>query len=282
MLLLLCVLIGRSTVAESPASAPPVVVDAALQVPPAEVAPETPPYRGLDANLYMQISAEYRACCLQAFHWARRLTTEKLAAGDLSNLPPAVVLDLDETVLDNAFFQSAQIRANASFDMARWAKWETGGTADVKLVPGAKDFIKFCQSINVQPIYITNRNAAAHDQTLEALKRFDIAVSPDLLLCATDETGSDKTSRRASVQSRFNILLYVGDGLRDFDEEFKYSSLTGSEGRKQTVDAKAEQFGIDWIVLPNPAYGEWAKGLEHAKSDVNMLAPPVAEAVASP
>src|SRR5215218_2026064 len=76
---------------------------AAEPIPPRVVNLEDPPHRSLDANLWMQSSAEYRACCLQAYNLARRRLIEKLAAEPPGRWakPPAVVLDLDETVLDN-------------------------------------------------------------------------------------------------------------------------------------------------------------------------------------
>src|SRR4051812_21553251 len=93
-------LIGVAVGAIAGQALPP--LRATPQVPVAPPATATNPQENrVLANLYMQ-SAEYRACCLQTY----KLAQEKLIAR-LRGLPadgprPAVVMDLDETVLDNS------------------------------------------------------------------------------------------------------------------------------------------------------------------------------------
>lgn len=232
---------------------------------------EDPPYRGLDSNLYIQVSAEYRACCLQAFRWADRIVTEKVSVAGEKTKPCAVVLDLDETVLDNGVYQAQQIRDKAAFDPEKWKVWEDTGADDIRLVPGAKKFIDRLKTLGVQPVYITNRNARSHAQTMSALKRLGIEVPAELLLMADEQTGSNKTSRREQVESKFLVLAFVGDNLRDFDERFKYDKGKGIQGRFDVVEELESKFGVDWIVLPNPAYGEWTKALTNTSSDTDLL-----------
>jgi hypothetical protein len=104
---------------------------------PSSLKMEDPPYRGLDSNLYMQISAEYRACCLQAYSWAKRIVHEKIAsqASQVSSAdsekPLAVILDLDETVLDNRAFQTKQIQEGWAYNQDLWAIFEKEGGKDV-------------------------------------------------------------------------------------------------------------------------------------------------------
>ena len=238
-------------------------------------AKESPPFRGLDANLFMQTSAEYRACCLQAFHLADKVVSDRLrqASQPVSDKRSAVVFDLDETVLDNGRFQTKQIRDGVAFDAGRWSNWEQNGGSELDVIPGAKPFILKLESVGIERVYITNRNESCHAQTLEALARLGISVPADQLLCSSEATGTNKTKRRESVETRFNVLLYVGDNLRDFDEAFRYNEQAGIDGRKKLVDERAEKFGRDWIILPNPAYGEWLKPLGRGESDVNQLLP---------
>src|SRR5947209_1388485 len=118
---------------------------------PRTVVLESPPNRSLDANLWMQVSAEYRACCYQAYNLARRRLTEKVQhvpPGGWAK-PPAVVLDLDETVLDNGEFQSRLIHNGLGYDQATWDDWETNDYARVRLVPGAKGFIDEAKRLGV-------------------------------------------------------------------------------------------------------------------------------------
>lgn len=238
--------------------------------------PDAVPYRGLDASLYMLTSAEYRAVCHQTFRWAEMIVQLKLQlrrGSETANTdkPTAVIMDLDETILDNGWFQSQQIRDQVQFDMNRWSTWEQKGSEQIRAIPGAISFIKKIRELGVAPIYISNRNTEAIQPTIEALKRLDIDVPESQILFADSSTGSDKTSRRARVQESFEVILYLGDNLRDFDERFKYDSAQGVEGRNRVVDELSDKFGIDWILLPNPSYGEWTKVLKNTVEDVDLL-----------
>ena len=243
-----------------------------------QVAKESPAYRGLDASLFMQTSGEYRACCIQAFQWAERIVAERLVADGLDSpganaKPMAVVFDLDETVLDNGRFQTEQIRSGNAFDSGLWSQWEQTGGDELEAIPGAVEFIRKLESHGIQRFYITNRNVACHAQTLAALSRLGIGIPGDQLLCASEETGTNKTKRRETAESRFDVLLYIGDNLRDFDEVFRCSDQVGIVERKNLVDDHKRKFGRKWIILPNPAYGEWLKPQGRGESDANQLLP---------
>ncbi len=194
-----------------------------------------------------------------------------------SGKPPAVILDLDETVLDNRAFQTKQIREGWAYSQEYWSKFEQNGGVDVVAVPGALEFIKHLKSLGIQPVYITNRNADAQKPTMDILKRLEIDVAEDLLLCANADTKSNKDSRRAKIRERFDVLLLIGDNLRDFDDVFKYNGSNGPakgiDDRFATVESHRNRFGVDWVLLPNPAYGEWNKALGNGKSDANLLEP---------
>ena len=256
---------------------------------PRAVVREDPPNRSLDANLWMQISAEYRACCYQAYNLARRRLTEKARAvppGGWAR-PPAIVLDLDETVLDNSEFQTRLIRNGLGYDQATWDDWEKTGFAQVRLVPGARAFIDEAKRLGVAVVYITNRSQKKElgDGTLNALELLGVEVPGDDLLGAT--TTSDKTARRAAVERRYTVLLYLGDNLRDFHEgDFRSTVDNAKPGsrtedpaklraaivaRAAAVDRCEDLFGREWIILPNPAYGEWAKVLGLGPTDRDRL-----------
>jgi 5'-nucleotidase (lipoprotein e(P4) family) len=237
---------------------------------------EKVPFRGLDASLYMLTSAEYRAACHQCFRWAEMIVQLKQqlrrAEADSTNSKPlAVVMDLDETILDNGWFQSQQIRDQVAFDMQRWSTWEEQGAEKVRVIPGAVAFIKKLRVLGVAPVFISNRNKNALKQTIETLERFEISVPENQILLADNQTGSDKTSRRAQVEQSFDVVLYLGDNLRDFDERFKFHAASGMDGRNQVVDELSNKFGIEWIILPNPSYGEWTKAFRNDVGDVDLL-----------
>lgn len=240
-------------------------VETPLTTPPKK---ELPPNRGLDANLYMQTAAEYRACCLQAFYLAEERVKAKVAQRTATT-PAAVVIDLDETVLDNGLYQSRQLRSGLAYDQKVWDVWEEKEGDKVRLVPGAKEFIVKLNFYKVQPVYISNRNDKFRDQTHAVLKRLELDVPDDQLLLST--TTSDKTHRRATAAGKFDVLLWVGDNLRDFDEAFKYDKAKGIAGRKAAVDERRAKFGADWVILPNIAYGEWTKAFEGGEKDLELL-----------
>lgn len=255
---------------------------------PAPILPDDPLLRGLDANLYMQTSAEYRAACYQAYNLA--LLKLKLAYAAAENLdadsrdprPMAVVMDLDETVLDNGGFQAFQLRSGIAYDQRLWDLWEERHSEHLALVPGAKEFILAAEEMKFQIFHISNRNDKFKAPAKAALARLGIpAASDDHLKFAT--TTSDKTARRAEVEAKANVVLYIGDNLRDFDEKFKSPKLEPTstpaeleaaiQTRKAAVDTDRAKFGEKFILLPNPAYGEWTKPLGRGKKDLDRLAP---------
>jgi 5'-nucleotidase (lipoprotein e(P4) family) len=237
----------------------------------------------------MQISAEYRACCHQSYNLARRRLGEQLQtppAGGWAR-PPAVVLDLDETVLDNSAFQTRLALNGLTFDEQTWDDWEKNDYQKVRLVPGSRAFIEHAKRLGVAVVYITNRKQKKEfrDGTLSALELLGVEVANDNLLGLTD--GTDKSQRRAEVESRYTVLLYIGDNLRDFHEgDFRSTIDNGRPGkgtddrtrlraaiekRAFAVDRCADLFGREWIILPNPAYGEWAKVLGLGEKDKDLL-----------
>jgi len=224
----------------------------------------------LDANLYMQTSAEYRAVCVQTYNWAAERLTQKLAIQPLGAPRPAVIMDLDETVVDNAAYQSYLDRENLNYSDADWEKYESQYPTEVRLIPGAKSFIDRAESMGVAVIYLSNRMDKHKDATIQALKHVGLSTEglDDRLLLKT--TTSDKTPRRELARAKFNVVMLVGDNLRDFSEEFAAAKLDYKEAgnraqsisdRWSRVDANAHRFGGEWVILPNPVYGEWQKPL---------------------
>lgn len=232
--------------------------------------------RGLDSTLFVQTSAEYRACCLQAYALAEERVKAKLVERrknprDGSVKPMAVVLDLDETVIDNSVFQARQVQARrAKANEYQLDQWEQDDHGQVRFVPGAKEFLAFLKAQKVETVYITNRSEKYRKQLHTLLKRLEIDVPDDQLLLLVGEK-TDKTGRRTAAAEKFDVILWVGDNLRDFDNVFEYDKEKGAEGRREAVDERRAKFGSDWIILPNPLYGEWMKGFNKTPADVNLL-----------
>jgi acid phosphatase len=254
---------------------------------PAAFVAEAPTARGLDGNLYMQTAAEYRACCYQAYNVATRRLGELLADAQANGKPPAVVMDLDETVLDNAGYQTMLLRSRLVYDQRLWEMWEGQYADSVGLIPGAKEFILDARKRDVAVVYVSNRSERFRSATESALGRLGVpAQKRDCLKLAMNTT--DKTKRFQEAEKVYRVLLYVGDQLRDFDETFRCSldnanPATRTEDpakldaaireRKDKVDQARSKFGAEWIILPNSAYGEWTKPLGLGNKDLDRLVP---------
>lgn len=274
-------------------------------VAPAAYKAEEPANRGLDATLYMQTAAEYRASCYQTYKWAairlEALVKEKAATGTPAK-PFAVIMDLDETVLDNSRFQAMLLRNGLAWNPELWKQWERDHSEDVTLIPGAKEFIEKAKSIEKEPgkpveiFFVSNRNGKDFkQQALDALTRLGVVTDAEHLKLVPNPEVADsqnKTARFQEVRDRYEVLLYVGDNLRDFSEELAFDKLGFGKvkeapdeklndiikARQDKVDSgQAEQtpvrdrLGSDWIILPNPAYGDWKAPLGRGERDFNRL-----------
>src|SRR5262245_19639083 len=225
-----------------------------------------PQERSLDADLWLQTSGEFRACCLQTYRLAGERLKTKLGALTTKNPPPAVIMDLDETVLDNSPFQTWLYRVEEVYADELWERWEKDCFAEVLAVPGALAFIADAERAGVTVVYISNRLDRLRESTIKCLEHLRINTRgiEDRLLLRTDV--SDQTARRKKTTDRFNVLMLFGDNLRDFSEEFKSPKVQADnvkelkaaiQERLDKVDRRRQRFGDDWIILPNPVYGEW-------------------------
>jgi 5'-nucleotidase (lipoprotein e(P4) family) len=169
--------------------------------PPKKVdAPAFPMAARLGANLYLQTSAEYRACCLGIYRAAELRLEALLERARPKWERPAVVMDLDETVLDNSAFQTFLYRQRLEYTDELWADHEANYPQDVTLIPGAKSFINKASGLGVTVLYISNRSELYRKATESALARLGVpAVSGDRLYLKPEGRGSDKAARREAA-----------------------------------------------------------------------------------
>ncbi|HNQ67778.1 MAG TPA: 5'-nucleotidase, lipoprotein e(P4) family [Bacteroidales bacterium] len=208
----------------------------------------------LNATLWVQTSAEFRACCYQSFNYAKLALDNNLKVSK-GEKPAAVVLDIDETVLDNSYFEAFLILEDTSYTKENWKEWSDKKCATA--IPGAIDFLNYAISKNVEIVYISNRRENETEATLENMKNLGFPeVKPENFYCRTDE--SSKDARRAKVAEKYNIILLIGDNLADFDSYL--DDRTENYGFDR-VDELKDQFGSFFIILPNPMYGNWEKPL---------------------
>ncbi|HEX8637009.1 MAG TPA: 5'-nucleotidase, lipoprotein e(P4) family [Pyrinomonadaceae bacterium] len=214
------------------------------------------------AVLYMQKAAEYRALAYQAFNLAKmnldadfgKRNTKKLPKAE-RKMPRAVVVDVDETVLDNSPAQAAQIKNNLPFVQSNWTNWVNMRKA--RAIPGAVDFLNYAASKGVRVFYVTNRNEAEKQATIDNLKSVGFPdVSAETVVVRAAESG--KEARRQAIAQKYRIVLLIGDNLNDLSNVFERKSVAD---RFAEVDKARQMFGAKFIVLPNAMYGDWESAI---------------------
>ena len=236
-----------------------------------EVPPADPPpidhgallsQQGADAVLWQNSSAEAYRLFQQGYELARIRLAENMAR--IGKGPFAVVVDIDETVLDNSPYQVNLVRDGRTYDQATWKDWTD--KAEAKASPGALEFLLHARTVGCEVFYITNRDVRERASTLKNLSELGFPFADEAHLLLMDGT-SDKTERRAKVSETYQIVLLVGDQLRDFDERFKDRSVNYG---KDLVQAYADTLSRYFVLLPNPIYGTYrdavlGKGPEEEK-----------------
>jgi 5'-nucleotidase (lipoprotein e(P4) family) len=206
------------------------------------------------ATLWFQKSAEMRALFYQCFRSAELALAENMAMAGRTK-PAAVVLDIDETLLDNSPFQGWQVLEKRSFNNDDWFRWVE--LAQAKPLPGAVEFTRYADSLGVEVFYVSNRTVQELGPTIENMVAGGF-VNADTAHMLLKETTSSKVARRDLIEKEYEIILLVGDNLSDLSGAYE---KRGADFGFGTVDADRKLFGTKYIVLPNPMYGSWLSGL---------------------
>ena len=227
-------------------------------------------HENLNAVVWMQTAVEYEAASIQAYRLAQvqldaalkepSWTAALEQRGDASTLPPAVIVDVDETVLDNSYYQARMVRDRTEYSAKTWDPWVMEARATA--IPGALEFAKYAASKGVTLFYITNRTANLEEATRRNLTSvgFPVEGRIDTLLTRGERPewqASAKGARRAHVSAAYRILLLVGDDLGDFVVE---PAGTVADRRARTAP-QADWWGRRWIMIPNPSYGSWERAV---------------------
>ena len=229
-------------------------------------------HENLHAVLWMQTSAEYQAITRGLYRQAAAQLDRALAdpqwtaipeqAGrrDLPALPSAVIMDVDETVLDNSPAEGQRVRDRVPYEPELFAMW--ANRAEAAAIPGADDFIRHALEKGVQVYLVTNRALGLKAATVQNLAKLKLPVSADFVLCRGERGWEgDKSSRRQFVASDHRVLLLVGDDLGDFVSisEAGSARMLAPAERAAIVDRFNGYWEDRWMVLPNPAYGSWER-----------------------
>ena len=228
----------------------------------------------LNAVLWVQRSAEYAAAAETVY----RAATDKLdaalkdpqwdalvpdeRAAPATGLPPAVVMDIDETVLDNSPYQARLVRDGGEYNEATWDAWVREKRA--RPVPGVVEFARAAQARGVTVLYISNRAEHLIGPTLENLRAVGLPVKDESVFLGLgtfvpdcEQEGSEKLCRRQFAGRSYRVLMQFGDQLGDF----AHIDANTPERRQALLDEYDDWFGERWWMLPNPTYGSWEPAL---------------------
>jgi 5'-nucleotidase (lipoprotein e(P4) family) len=217
--------------------------------------------------LYVQRSAEYKALCRQTYRSAAQQlailvdSVQRTNEAELRTRPAAVVLDLDETVLDNSLYAGWQIRHGSVYSSESWQAWVS--RCEATAVPGAMEYLQSAGQMGLQILYLSNRQCSQWQATRRNMLALGLPVDGLDSMWLRDRI-RDKQARRDSIIQRYTVLQWVGDNLMDM-QGFK-AYLTEQE-RDLLVAEQGHRLGRDWVLLPNPVYGPW-EDLWHIDSGI--------------
>jgi 5'-nucleotidase (lipoprotein e(P4) family) len=204
------------------------------------------------ATHWVRSSAEHRAVFLQTFRLAER-QLEAQAAG-LSRGGWAVIMDADETAIDNSEYQKRRNLLGLPFTIESWNEWvrESAATA----LAGAPAFSARVRELGGRLVIVTNRDEEVCSETRSNLAA--VGIVHDLVLCMQPGI-SDKNPRFESVERgtasptlpALRVVMFVGDNIRDFP--------LVSQDLRDAPEEALSRFGVSWIMLPNPMYGSWER-----------------------
>lgn len=202
---------------------------------------------------WFQRSGEYQALSWQAFNSARVAFD---AAPSLAGKPKAVIVDLDETMLDNSAYTAWQAKQGQPYTDRTWAQWMRAKQA--LAVPGAVDFARYVTAHGGTMFYVSNRDNKEFDATVANMNQLGFPQANAQTVRLMSDS-SNKQARFDKIKAEgYNVVLYVGDNLNDFGEATWHQS---NAQRRDFVSKNHQLFGTQFIMLPNPLYGDWESGL---------------------
>ena len=262
----------KPTATDAPASAAPPSTGNAASSQPAK-----PAFSDADDNLnaviWIQRSAEYAATTTTIYRAATSeldamlksaesaLVAEERSANEAA-LPPAIVMDVDETVLDNSPYQARLVADGREFNDITWDQWVAEKKA--KPVPGVVEFAKAAEAKGITILYISNRATHLKEATIANLKAEGLPVKNDdvflglgTFVADCEQVGSEKLCRRKLAGQQYRVLMQFGDQLGDFVQIVANTP----EARAELSAQYADWWGQRWYMLPNPSYGSWEPAL---------------------
>ena len=207
----------------------------------------------LMATFYNYYAAEYKALAYQAFNIGK-LRLKEIRNNNPENMKLAIVVDIDETILDNSPYEAKMMLNESGYSSESWIEW--CNLENAQSVPGAVEFLNYADSMGFNIFYITNRKKKfVEKSTIENVRKMGFPqVIEDRFLLRDGER--NKESRRQAVSENYEIVLLAGDNLGDLYEDSGIFS-----DREKLMESNKDHFGSKFIVLPNAMYGEWVSSI---------------------
>ena len=264
---------------------------------------------GVYDKLWVQTSADYRAHCLQTYGWATRSLRERASlegrrdsqgrlveTTNVQQRPLAVIMDLDDTVIDMSVYRTFLYEMKRDFELETWnafLEYQADHPEACRSIPGAVEFIAEAERLGYTVFFISNRTTPTRAQAVKVLNQLGLntkdidkrlllddgpeedarqarALMSRLGIAESSVEGqallkaqSRKERRRVQVSLDYRPVAFIGDDLGDFLSfvpEAGASPEKVLQARYQAVADERERFGRQYFILPNPIYGNWSPG----------------------
>ncbi len=190
--------------------------------------------------------------------------------GEPSALPPAVILDVDETVVSNVDFQLTFERPFANHKLDTWSS-----NYESLAIPGVQSFVATARSLGVTVFFVTNRPCQPKigtddpcpqkQTTIDDIREIGIAVNAEHVMIANERPGWDreKQVRRDHVAETHRVIMLIGDDLSDFTACVRDAPAGPCQvpatraSRSEALEKHIDYWGNGWYILPNPMHGSW-------------------------
>ena len=228
--------------------------------------------------LWVKNAAEYQALSRQAYQNAIAALPQKIADEDWSalpeqtdaaGLPPAVILDVDETVVSNVDFQLDYERPFENWKLNEWTS-----NTDATPIAGVRAFVEAARAQGVTVFFVTNRPCELIDgiddpcpqrrSTIDDIA--EVGIQTDAAhVFLSEENGwtREKSTRRDHVARTHRVIMLFGDDLGDFiacvrsSPKAPCTTAATAASRNAAVAEHTRYWGNGWYILPNPMHGSW-------------------------
>ena len=238
-------------------------------------APDSTKDLGLE---WVKHAAEYRAVTRQVYHAAthdlpRFIEDTSWNAlpqqREAMTLPPAVILDVDETVVSNVDFQIELVQPFTNEKHDRWNRENTATPVD-----GVKDFVEAARDLGVTVFFVTNRPCRAQrgaddpcpqrQTTIDDIAEAGIETDADHVFLSEERGWTrEKLTRRLHIARTHRVIMLIGDDFGDFVSCARENVVAPCRtpgtraGRAAALDTYDHYWGNGWYILPNPMHGSW-------------------------